>query len=313
MGKITKISTKDMSREDWLNARRSSIGGSDAASVLGLNQYSSPYALWADKTGKAIPEDISDREAVRLGNDLEQYVAERWMEATGKKVRRENNILYNSEYPFAHANPDRMVIGENAGLECKTTSSWEVTKQLRDGKIPDYWYVQCSHYMMITGADRWYLGALAFGHGFYHFCIERNEAEINALEDAERCFWDLVETNTPPAVDGSPATTTAIQTIFHDSAYGSSCDLTAVGHHIEMYNALNKQIKELEAERDIHCNEIKQFMGTAEKGSYGNTSISWKSGMRRTFDKEAYERVKGRIEDQYYKVNMTRTFRVTVK
>ena len=119
---ITKTSTKDMSHEQWLEARRKSIGGSDAASILGLNQYNSAYALWCEKTGKITPEDISDKEAVRLGNDLEQYAAERFMDATGKKVRRENNIIYNDDYPFAHANPDRMVIGEKAGLECKTTS-----------------------------------------------------------------------------------------------------------------------------------------------------------------------------------------------
>lgn len=76
---ISRVSTKDMSREDWLNARRRSIGGSDAGALLGLNPYNSPYALWAEKTGKIVPEGIGDREAVRLGNDLEQYVAERWI------------------------------------------------------------------------------------------------------------------------------------------------------------------------------------------------------------------------------------------
>lgn len=310
---ITKISTKDMSREQWLEARRKSIGGSDAASILGLNPYNSAYSLWCDKTGKIKPEDISDKEAVRLGNDLEQYAADRFSEATGIKVRRENNIIYNEAYPFAHANPDRIVIGEKAGLECKTTSSWDIAQQLRAGKIPDHWYCQCVHYLMVTGYDRWYLGALVFGVGFFHFTIERNSDEIAALAHAEKEFWDCVVNNAPPALDGSQATSDAIKTIYSESAPGTSVDLTAVSFHLEAYNALTAQIKELEKQRSDHENNIKEWMGSAEKGSYGNTTVSWKTSSRKTFDKAAYEAANGKIADEWYKTSESRAFRVTVK
>lgn len=310
---IKKISTKEMSREEWLKARRNSIGGSDAASILGLNPYNSAYSLWCEKTGKIKPEDISDKEAVRLGNDLEQYVAERFMEATGKKVRRENNIIYNSDYPFAHANPDRMVIGEDAGLECKTSSSWDIAQQLKDGEIPPYWYCQMVHYMMVTGAKRWYLGALVFGVGFFQFTVERNDAEIEALANAESDFWQGVCKHTPPALDGSQATTEAIKTIYKDSAPGTAVDLTGVGQHIQFYNEVSKQIRELETIKAEQENIIKDYMGAAEKGTYGDTSISWKTSTRSTFDKKAYEADNGKIPDSYYKTTESRTFRVTVK
>ena len=310
---ITKTSTKDMSHEQWLEARRKSIGGSDAASILGLNQYNSAYALWCEKTGKITPEDISDKEAVRLGNDLEQYAAERFMDATGKKVRRENNIIYNDDYPFAHANPDRMVIGEKAGLECKTTSSWDIAQKLRAGKIPEHWYCQCVHYLMVTGCDRWYLGGLAFGVGFFHFTIERNNDEIAALAQAEKDFWGCVTNNAPPALDGSQATTDALKTIYADSRPGTAVDLTAVSYHIDAYNALTAQIKELETQRADHENNIKDWMGDAEKGSCGNVTISWKSASRSTFDRKTFEAENGKIPDRYYKTTPTRTFRVTVK
>lgn len=86
---MTKIPTLGMRREDWLEERRKSIGGSDAAGILGLNRYASPFTLWLDKTGK-LPEK-EETEAMRIGRDLEDYVAKRWSEATGKKVRRENH------------------------------------------------------------------------------------------------------------------------------------------------------------------------------------------------------------------------------
>ncbi len=310
---ITKVSTKDMSREAWLERRRLSIGGSDAGALLGLSQYTSPYALWCDKTGKIKPEDISDKEAVRLGNDLEQYVAERWMEKTGKKVRKSNCFIYNSEYPWAHANIDRDVIGEDAGLECKTTSSWEILQQCKEGNYPDAWYAQITHYMMVTGAKRWYLGVLVFGRGFYEFTIERNEAEIAALAAAEEAFWYKVKNNIPPALDGSEATQTALRTILGDSRSGQGTDLSGVGNHVTVYLALRDRIKEMEKELNEHQAIIMNFMGFAEKGSYGNATVSFKTQTRKTFDRKSFEAANGPIADIFFNTSTSRPFKVTVK
>lgn len=310
---ISKVSTKDMSREAWLEKRRLSIGGSDAGTLLGLNPYSSPYALWAEKTGKVIPEDISDKEAVRVGNDLEQYVAERFMEKTGKKVRKANCFIYNSEYPWAHANIDRDVIGEKAGLECKTTSSWEILQQCKEGKYPDTWYAQVTHYMMVTGAERWYLGVLVLGKGFYEFTIERNEDEIRALAAAEEAFWTRVKSNTPPALDGTEATQTALKTVLGDSRAGQGTDLAGVGNHVTMYCALKERIKEMEAELNEHQAIIMQYMGSAEKGSYGNTTVSFKTQQRKTFDRKSFEAANGPIADIFFNTSTSRPFKVTTK
>lgn len=310
---ITKESTKDMSREAWLEKRRLSIGGSDAGTLLGLNAYTSPYALWAEKTGKVIPEDISDKEAVRLGNDLEQYVADRWMEKTGKKCRKANCFIYNSEYPFAHANIDRDVIGEKAGLECKTTSSWEILQQCREGKYPDTWYAQVTHYMMVTGAERWYLGVLVLGKGFYEFTIERNEDEIRALAAAEEAFWARVKSNTPPPLDGTEATQEALKTVLGDSRPGQGTDLAGVGNHVTMYCMLRDRIKEMEAELNEHQAIIMQYMGSAEKGTYGNATVSFKSQTRKTFDRKSFEAANGPIADVFFNESTSRPFRVTVK
>ncbi len=308
---VTKI--KCPNDEAWRIERNKTIGGSDAAAILGLNPYKSAYALWCEKTGKLTPVDISDKEAVRLGNDLEEYVAKRFTESTGKRVRRENHILRNSEYPFAHASVDRIVVGENAGLECKTTSSWDVTKQLRDGEIPDNWYCQCVHYMMVTGADRWYLAALAFGSGFYEFTIERNEDEIQALVEAERAFYEKVGKDIAPELDGSESTTEAVKTIFGKSLDGASVDMGAVSDHIDLYLTLEAQIKELQNLQDGHANCIKDYMGVAEKGTFGNVTVSWKSASRKTFDKALFEEKNGKISEEYYKTSESRTFRITQK
>lgn len=310
---ITKVSTKSMPRSEWLAVRSKTIGGSDAGAVLGLNKYNSPYALWCEKTGKVLPADIGDREAVRLGNDLEDYVAQRWMEATGKRLRRDNHIYYNSEYPFAHANIDRDVVGENAGFEAKTTSSYEVLQQCREGNYPDSWYAQMVHYMMVTGKQRWYLGVLCFGHGFYEFTIERDEAEIAALANEEELFWGYVTSNTPPALDGAESTTEALKVILGDSNPGEEIDLAGVSSYISLYRHTKEQLDKLNEELEGHKNHIMQYMGTAEKGSFGDVSISYKTQSRKTFDRKAFEAANGKIPDCYFKESTSRPFKLTVK
>ena len=308
---MEKIFTGNMSREEWLIARNEGIGGSDCAAILGLNPYKSRYALWAEKTGKVTPEDISDKEAVRLGNDLEEYVANRFTEFTGIKHRRYRYILKNPEFPFALANIDRQLRCEG-GLEIKTTSSYEYGKLLADGKIPDVWMCQMMHYMMVTGSPYWYLGALVFGKGFYCIKLDRDEEEIAALAAAERDFWALVQSDTPPGVDGAESTTEAIKTIFAESN-GESIDLSAMAGHLEalaQYTAEEKRIKEA---KEAEQNAIKAFMGECEKGICGGTTVSWKQQTRRSFDKDRFEAENGKIPDEYYSESTSRVFRVTAK
>ena len=128
-----KIPTAGMSREGWLQLRKQGIGGSDAGAVCGLNPYSSKMKVFVDKTSDST--EVIDNEAIRIGNDLEQYVAQRFMEATGLKVRRSNFMYRSKEHPFMIADVDRLVIGEDAGLECKTASAYSADKW-DDGKIP---------------------------------------------------------------------------------------------------------------------------------------------------------------------------------
>lgn len=58
--------------------------------MCGLNLYRSPMAVYWEKTTDTL--DLSDNEAMRQGRDLENYVAQRFIEETGKKVRRSNKM-----------------------------------------------------------------------------------------------------------------------------------------------------------------------------------------------------------------------------
>lgn len=288
---IIRVSTATMERSEWLARRKGSIGGSDASSLIGLNPYGSAYSVWADKTGK-LP-DKPDNEATRQGRDLEDYVATRFCEETGKRVRREKSMLYNPAYPYAHADIDRWVIGENAGLECKTTSVMNL-KRFKGGAFPATYYVQCMHYMAVTGADRWYLAVLIFGTDFHHFVIERDEEEIAALMEQEEAFWKLVQKDTSPAPDGSVATTEALTAIYAEPSV-VRMELFGRDNLLKEYQDLTKEIKE-KAER---LRTIKQaFMmdlGEAEEGLCGSYCVSWKKQKRAFISRDkllaAYPRI----------------------
>lgn len=306
---LKKKSTLGMSREEWLELRRHGIGGSDAAAIVGMSKWASPYTVWADKTGR-LP-DKPDTEAMRQGRDLEEYVAQRFSEATGKRVKRCNAILYNPAYPHSHADVDRMIVGENAGLECKTTSTLDV-KQFRGVEFPEKYYAQCVHYMAITGADRWYLAVLVLGKEFHVYTLERDEAEIRALMDAETAFWEqYVETDTPPAADGAESTTDAIRTIYADSSQ-SICILFGRETLLEEYMALKSQSKALDARIAEIQNTIMEDMQDAERGECGAYTVIWKAQERETFQRKEFEKAHPEINlAEYCRVSKSRPFKVT--
>ena len=133
------ISTLNLSKEDWLRYRKCGITGTDAGAILGVNPYRSAFQVYCDKNSETI-ENI-DNEAMRQGRDLEDYVAQRFTEATGLKVRRANAIYQSEEHPLLLADFDRLIVGQKAGLECKTVSPFSADKWA-DGKIPAHYMAQ---------------------------------------------------------------------------------------------------------------------------------------------------------------------------
>lgn len=303
---ITKIATKN--RDEWKSLRRDYIGGSDAASVIGLNPYKSAYSLWAEKTGK-IPE-FEGNLATDVGTYMEDFIAKKFEQETGKKVRRESRSILNDKYPWAIANYDRLIVGEDAGLECKFTDSINL-KKYKGGEYPERFYAQCVHYLALSGKKRWYLAVLIGNKDFKWFCIERDEEEIAALMGEEEKMAMCIKTNTPPAVDGTKSTSDAISTIYPDSD-GDIVNLMAYETDLMQYNALSKQIEALEEQKKEMANRVKAFMSTAGKGESNRYKVSWSTSVKKTFDTKAFQADHKDIDlNKYYKTSSYRTFKVT--
>jgi putative phage-type endonuclease len=309
MTAVELAKTLDMPREQWLELRKKGIGGSDSAAIVGLDRYRSAFDVYAEKIG--LKPEQPDNEAMRQGRDLEQYVAERFMEATGKKVRRRNAVLQHPEHHWMLANIDRWVVGENAGFEAKTTSVLNRAK-FSQGEFPPSYYVQCMHYMAVTGAERWYLGVLVLNKAFHVFTIERDEAEVQTLIEAEKHFWENhVLKQIPPAPDGSESTSEIIKQLFPEAREREEVALFGLEEKIEQYLSLDAKIKELERERDALKQELQLAMADAEIGRAQGYVVEWKNQTRQALDTKKLKSEHAEIYEKYLKPAQTvRMFKI---
>lgn len=309
------MSAADMAdREKWLKLRTAGIGGSDAGAIAGVNPYKSALALWLEKTGQVEAPDLSENEAVHFGNVLEQVVADEFTRQTGKKVHK-RGMLQDDNYPFLLANVDRLVVGEEAGLECKTANAF--ASRLWEGdEVPDSYYIQCQHYMMVTGLPRWYIAVLIGGQHFKYKAIERNDDDIEILKEAELDFWQHVQDGTQPEVDGSDSCTQAMNRRFKGGNLEPIELSSEAMRLIEKIDNMEYAKGQIATNINEAKNKLKALMGDHELayvGSGDNTrKIAWKTTKGRTTVNTQ------KLKDDYpgvYRVCMiehkpTRTFRI---
>lgn len=213
---ISMIEMKILSsHEDWLEARKNFIGGSDAAAVLGMNPYKTNIELWQEKIGQLVPEDISEKSYVKYGHEAEPLLRELFkLDFPEYEVHyKENNLWLNDQFQFAHASLDGWLTdqdGRMGVLEIKTTNILQsMQKEKWNHRIPDNYFIQVLHYLMVTGFDFAILKAqLKFDFSgdimcqVKHYKIERAEVEedIKFLENSEKAFWQCVRERRRPGL-----------------------------------------------------------------------------------------------------------------
>ena len=300
------VSTKDMSREDWLELRKHSIGGSDAGAIMGMNDWRSPLEVYADKLG-LIPEKETN-ESMRLGNDLEDYVARRFVEATGKKVRKANFMYMHDKYDFITANVDREVVGENAGLECKTMS--QLSKyDVENGEIPAQYYCQCQHYMEVMGYDHMYIGFLVYSKGFFWHKVDRNQDFIDQMIALELEFWhEFVEKQVPPDPDGSESSMDTLMAMYPKDN-GTEVWLDN-DHEVMRYQELTRTIKRLKNQKDEMKAAICSELGNSSTGSSDRFIVTWKTQCKTGVDNKLLQAKYPDIYDECKTVTESRVMRV---
>ena len=305
--------TKSITKEEWLELRKSGIGGSDAGAVVGLNPYTSAYSVYHEKL--SLVEAFEGNDKTRLGTDLEDYVAKRFEEYTGKRVRRLNAMLRSKAYPYMLADVDRMIIGEDAGLECKTTANHENYK-FDEGEYPAYWACQCYHYLAVTGAKRWYLCVLDLSSGkIAVITIERDENEINALVQMEKSFWENnVVSKVCPTPNGDERCDEIIAEKYPQADESAPIiDLMAYSKELSRLAEVKSTIKALENEKSAIEQTIKECLGNSHTGEYGIYKITYKNSVSQRVDLKKLKAERPDIYATYAVPQSVRKFLLTVK
>ena len=281
----TIADTRTLTHDEWLALRRTGIGGSDAGAIMGVSPYKGAFSVWADKQGKLPP--LEDNEAMRQGRDLEDYVARRFAEASGLRVRHEYSMLRSVEHPCMLADIDRRIIGERAGLECKTSRDITMARY-RNGEYPMEYYCQCLHYLAVTGWDCWYLAVLVYGTDLLIYKICRDEVldDIEALIKAEEAFWqNHMVLDQPPAPDALDSTAAALGSVYPHEDGTTVCADQDADQALTELAALKAQHRSLDRQITERENQIKAAMGEAEVLAGTSVSAIWRSSERTTISK----------------------------
>lgn len=269
----------DVDREAWLAARRTGIGASDAAAVLGLSPWQSQFTIWLDKTGQALDDVQTD--AMEWGLRLEPVVVEKFEDETGLATHKADPFpVRHREHSWMLCSPDRL-IGDDEGLEVKTGSPWDDGWDGVDqGLVPDHVVIQMQHSMAVTGRRRWHGAVLIGGRGYHQWTVDRDEQFIADLIVAEGRWWDTyVVGNQPPPVDGHDATTNAIKDLFPTSTDAATVDLPPSAHDLIVeWAAAKERKKQAEWDENEAANGLRLLLGDNEIGTVGGIkAVTWKS------------------------------------
>lgn len=271
--------------KEQLEFRKTGIGGSEAAAIAGLSPFTTPLGVYLSKIGPVEQKPMT--EAQYWGHIHEDNVAQEWvrrMEREGRRVvhiRDDAQLIRHPKYKFVLANTDRIVLlegeEEEDGLECKSANEY-VSYLWGDedtDEVPDYYLIQCQHYMLALNKRRWFLAVLIGGNRFRKYVIQRDEELIAHLITIESQFWKRVEKREPP----SPMNLEDIKRLYRRDNGEPIIATEAVVEAVERLRKIKADVKQLEADEATEMFAIKNFMGenaTLLLNSDGEKLLTWK-------------------------------------
>ena len=282
------------------------IGGSDIAAILGQSRWKTPYRLWAEKTGKITMPDLSNCEAVEMGNRLEQFVADIFSDKTGKQVRRAPKMYRHLKYPFLVANVDRLIVGGDELLECKTCSAYKLEEW--ENKIPREYVLQVIWYLGITGRKRGWIACLIGGQKFDYKPIDFDAELFEIMLEKALKFWDMVQKEVPPMILPEDDTTLGELYPTHTEDFVEMQDMNervAYLQEIKMHiDEMTKEKREIETELKTI---IKDKMGVLTD----KYKVTWKAQTSRRLDTDLIKTECPEIAEKYMKESVSRVMRIT--
>jgi len=257
-----------------LDERKSGLGGSDAPVALGLSKWRTPLDLYMEKIG--VPVAVNqETERMRWGSVLEPVIADEWASRTGKRILAVDTQRHPT-LPFLLGNVDRLIEGEDAGLEVKTTSGSAVSEWGEEwtDQVPLYYLVQVYHYAAVTGRRTWYFAVLCNGSELRTYVVQTRDDLLAEIVERERVFWECVQTRRPPRPQ-SPEDAARLFPVSRSITVEASTEVLAAVVHLR---ECREAITDIAADIAGAETTIKAYMGEADTLTFaGSTLATWRS------------------------------------
>ena len=194
--------------QEWHDARRLGIGGSDANVILS-GDSDRVRALWEEKLGLREPEDLTWVLPVQMGSATEDLNAAFYTHATGRQVSSRNHSVTRDDRPFMRCELDGMTYtasGDDAVFEAKHVNAFSSIEDVVQRYMP-----QLHHNMHVARVRHAVLSVFIGTQKHEIFEVEMDDFYLAALLDAEQAFWRCVETETVPEGCEPPAPPVAFE------------------------------------------------------------------------------------------------------
>jgi putative phage-type endonuclease len=272
-----------MLTDEQIELRKSGIGGSEIAALLGLDPYRTAHDLYLEKTGRG-PER-QDSEPAFWGRILEEPIAQVYAQRTGVTLRPSTTLVHPSR-PWQLATPDRLVFQKpelhvpDWGLEAKNKGFRQAPHWGAEGTdlVPEAVALQCHWGMSVTDLPRWDVAMLLNGNQLRIYTLYRDPAiEAGLLEVAENFWRRHVQADTPPPVDGSEGCDRMLRALFPRERRPLAPAPIEAEHWVLGRKALLEQRKQIDEQIAEHEALLKLAIGDQEgvEGPWGRAT--WKT------------------------------------
>jgi putative phage-type endonuclease len=272
--------------------RLTGIGGSEAAKILGVSPWGGAIDVYMEKVGLINPAEQPETERQYWGKKLEPLVRDRYEEEIGLVVDWDETLLRHAEHDFMIAHIDGTVVKDDGpfGLEVKTTDV--INKHLwGDGwtdEVPNWYNVQCQHYMAVTGFPKFHLAVLFGGNDFRIYEIKRHTGVVEHLIQKEGVFWNRVQRRDPPEIDGSVGAKKFLLKMYPKDSGKSLVSTPDFDEHARMYMAALGDAEQAKETMELYRQQMQQSMGDNSCVDGDAFRVTWKYVQgRRTFDHKA--------------------------
>lgn len=257
----------------WHDARRTGIGGSDVAALLGLSKWKTPLAVYLEKLGEAPAQE--DNSAMQWGRYLEPVIRQAYADRTGREVRVPTTLLRSAEHDFMIANVDGLTEDRRI-FEAKTARSGAEWGESGSDQIPQAYLLQVQHYMAVANFKVADVAVLIAGSDFRIYEVPADEALQAMLIDAEAEFWQRVQRREPPEPT-SVADAVAKWTHSVDRSVTATLEAQQA---VEALRWIREQRAALDIDEEAPKSVVLLEMGDAERlvDDAGKVLVTWKTG-----------------------------------